>query len=195
MTLGTELRSSARAACALNLVSLLRTLTLFLPYLSVSWQGGRRSTDRDFIPWKVLSTFLGPQHLTSTPNLLSLSQSTVGVAPLEGQPHCAFFFPLSQAGFKYGLNEDDLKLLTFLFRVLGLQMCTTPGSSLALARHVFVFNTGVHNLRAVDILYRKKNHLLWGSVPYILSCSAKLLAAPEMCLEYFSLSYYNQKCL
>lgn len=92
LTLGTELRSSARAACALNLVSLLRTLTLFLPYLSVSWQGGRRSTDRDFIPWKVLSTFLGPQHLTSTPNLLSLSHSTVGVAPLEGQPHCAFFF-------------------------------------------------------------------------------------------------------
>lgn len=67
-----------------------------------------------------------------------------------------FFFSLSQAGFKYGLNEDDLKLLTFLFRVLGLQMCTTPDSSLALARHVFVFNTGVHNLCAVDILYRKK---------------------------------------
>lgn len=65
------------------------------------------------------------------------------------------FFFLSQAGLKYGLTEDDLELLTFLFRVLGLQMCTTPGSSLALACYVSVFNTGVHNLCAVDILDRK----------------------------------------
>lgn len=178
MTLGTELRSSARAACALNPVSLLRTLTLFLPYLSVSWQGGRRNTDRDFIPWKFLSTFLGPQHLTSTPNLLSPLPLHCGCSSFGGPTSlCFFFFSLSQAGFKYGLNEDDLKLLTFLFRVLGLQMCTTPGSSLALACHVFVFNTGVHNLCAVDILYRKKS-LIMGECPLYFKLFSKTFGCP-----------------